>query len=127
MLAASSRLTVALGLTVALFAGLAGSAKAGTFVCSSRSGQRTRCETGGYTSVEIVKALTKTACRKGVGWGIDDDGLWVDHGCSARFAGTGGDGAAPEPAAEGQAATDWICASVDKRPGHCVADVSHGI
>jgi hypothetical protein len=76
----------------------------------------------------LVKKLSKRPCLKGVGWGVDDDGLWVDKGCAARFAGTPADSAdAPSPAAEGQVATDWICSSVDMRPAHCLADVSHGL
>ena len=129
MPAASFRLTFALGLGLAILAGApVSSAKAGTFVCSSESGARARCPTEGYSSVKLMKKLSKRPCQKGVGWGVDDDGLWVDKGCAARFVGTLADAAeAPSPAAQGQVATDWICSSVDMRPAHCLADVSHGL
>jgi hypothetical protein len=123
------RLTFALCLGFTVLAGtLLSPAKAGTFVCSSDTGARARCPTEGYSSVKLVKKLSKRPCQKGVGWGVDDDGLWVDKGCVARFAGTLADSAeAPSPAAQGQVATDLICSSVDMQPAHCLADVSHGL
>ncbi|MCP5424938.1 MAG: DUF3011 domain-containing protein [Gammaproteobacteria bacterium] len=42
-----------------------------------------RVDTEGY--VELEEQLSDSACRRNRTWGYDDDGVWVDDGCRARF------------------------------------------
>ncbi|MEE4376005.1 MAG: DUF3011 domain-containing protein [Candidatus Competibacteraceae bacterium] len=53
--------------------------------CSSKNFRYRYCQvdTDGY--VRLEKRLSKSPCRRGRGWGYDDDGVWVDKGCAARF------------------------------------------
>lgn len=37
-------------------------------------------------SVWIQTKYSKSSCTEGYSWGVDDQGIWVKHGCRARFA-----------------------------------------
>jgi len=56
-----------------------------TIECGSKSFRYRYCQvdTDGY--VRLEKRLSKSPCRRGRSWGYDDDGVWVDKGCAARF------------------------------------------
>lgn len=37
-------------------------------------------------SIWVEKKYSKSSCTEGYSWGVDDHGIWVRHGCRARFA-----------------------------------------
>ncbi|MEE4379971.1 MAG: DUF3011 domain-containing protein [Candidatus Competibacteraceae bacterium] len=55
-----------------------------TFTCSSKKFRRTRCEAQGQ--VRLVLQLSNSPCAEGQTWGYEPGGIWVDQGCSAKFA-----------------------------------------
>lgn len=63
----------------------------GTLVCSSTDGRRTVCEADTRNGVSFVRQLGDVRCVEGYGWGFNEQGVWVDHGCRAEFH------VAPEP------------------------------
>jgi hypothetical protein len=55
-------------------------------VCESRDGRYVECRTGFRGPVQLVDQLSSSQCIEGRSWGRTRDGVWVDHGCRARFA-----------------------------------------
>ena len=35
--------------------------------------------------VRLFRQLSRAACVEGRSWGVDDSGIWVEHGCRAEF------------------------------------------
>ena len=60
-----------------------------TVECQSRDMGRTRCRVP-WNDARLVQQLSDTRCIRGENWGIDQRGLWVDRGCSGRFAASSG-------------------------------------
>jgi hypothetical protein len=99
--------------------------------CYSRNYAYQRCDVP-WRDAQIVRSLSDTRCIRGQNWGIDRGGVWVDRGCSARFAeagrghgpGYGGGGWQPGP--------DWnqrfsvTCESQDGQNRYCQVDLGGG-
>ncbi|TCV93920.1 DUF3011 family protein [Luteibacter rhizovicinus] len=60
-------------------------AQEGPVTCESQDARFTRCFVT-WQDAKVVKGLSKAYCERGVNWGLDREGLWVDRGCRARFA-----------------------------------------
>lgn len=54
--------------------------------CESDDGRARHCPMDTSRGVQIERQLSKSSCVEGQGWGYDDRGVWVDHGCRAEFA-----------------------------------------
>jgi hypothetical protein len=57
-----------------------------TVSCSSDDGRRHYCDAENRAGVRLIKQRSDSACTQGYSWGVDDRGIWVDHGCRADFA-----------------------------------------
>lgn len=78
------RLGVLIGVCFVLIAlPLAGFAR--SIECGSKNYRYKYCrvDTDGY--VRLERQFSDAECRRGRTWGYDDDGVWVDEGCQARF------------------------------------------
>jgi hypothetical protein len=58
----------------------------GLIACESRDYQYTFCPTGPLRVAELVNQLSQSPCQYGQTWGYQNQGIWVDRGCSAEFA-----------------------------------------
>ena len=57
-----------------------------TLVCASKDGHAQRCHADfPIRRADIDKRYSSSPCDYGRSWGYDDDEVWVDHGCRARF------------------------------------------
>jgi Protein of unknown function (DUF3011) len=56
-----------------------------TIICSSDDGGRHYCGQNDWSDVRLSRQLSGARCDAGSGWGVDQRGLWVDHGCRAEF------------------------------------------
>jgi Protein of unknown function (DUF3011) len=65
--------------------------------CSSNDGRRNWCDIGGRRDVRMIRQISGSACIRDNTWGVDRRGLWVDRGCRAEFAFSGGGGGYPGP------------------------------
>ena len=95
----------------------------GTIDCESKNYRRKHCEVPGIdpSSVTMERKLSDTNCYRGQNWDADSRGIWVDAGCSAKFAyvsrggghgsGGGGGGGASESSMRNacidRAAQEW--------------------
>lgn len=60
--------------------------------CSSSGYNYQRCDVP-WRDARLVRQLSDTQCMRGRNWGFDRRGfIWVDRGCSGRFAEAGGGG-----------------------------------
>ncbi|MEI9977497.1 MAG: DUF3011 domain-containing protein [Edaphobacter sp.] len=80
--------------------------------CSSNDGKRNWCDIGRARDAQLVRQISGSPCVRGQTWGVDNRGLWVDRGCRADFAFSGGGGYGPQP----QTIT---CSSNDGRRNWC--------
>ena len=88
--------------------------------CESDEGHRRHCAMDTSRGVELERQLSQSACAQGEGWGFDDSGVWVDHGCRADFA-------VPTPyGAEGGENATVRCESSDGHYRFCRADLTGG-
>ena len=53
--------------------------------CSDESGHGTHCNAIVNGGVDMVRQRSESPCRQGYSWGVDNSGIWVDHGCRADF------------------------------------------
>lgn len=53
--------------------------------CASDDRRRNLCEVLVPNGVDLLRQLSRTRCVKGVNWGWDAAGIWVDQGCRAEF------------------------------------------
>ena len=53
--------------------------------CRSNDMHRTRCPVS-WSDARLVDQLSETHCVRGQNWDLDRRGLWVNRGCSGRFA-----------------------------------------
>lgn len=73
-----------------LGSGLAG---AGELDCQSQGYRYQYCRADTGNQVQLLRQHSHSSCDYGRSWGYDWRGIWVDNGCSARFAyGRGGGG-----------------------------------
>jgi hypothetical protein len=56
--------------------------------CRSSNYSFQRCPVP-WRDARIVRQLSDTQCVRGMNWGVDRQGLWVDRGCGARFVASG--------------------------------------
>ena len=73
-----------LAVTVAQAQGSHYGGPGGEVECSSNNYAFQRCAVP-WRDARIVRQLSNTQCVRGQNWGIDRQGLWVNHGCSGRF------------------------------------------
>jgi hypothetical protein len=60
--------------------------RSGTLTCSSNGYRYQYCNADTQGRVSLVRELsTGNLCRQGRGWGFDNGGIWVDHGCRGEF------------------------------------------
>ena len=64
-----------------------------TLTCESNDGGRKHCGPANPGQVTLQRQISQTECIQDRSWGVDDRGLWVDHGCRADFLIGGGNGA----------------------------------
>jgi hypothetical protein len=57
--------------------------------CASDDGRRNFCPVDVRGGVQLVKQRSGAACQDGYSWGVDERGIWVDHGCRADFVASG--------------------------------------
>lgn len=63
----------------------------GSIKCESNNGNRKYCgQIDSRSQVTIQQQISGSPCEQGRSWGVDNRGLWVDHGCRAIFATGGG-------------------------------------
>ena len=60
-------------------------AQGGTIRCESQDGHFNQCRVP-WRDAALVRQESKGACIRGESWGVDERGLWVDHGCRGLFA-----------------------------------------
>ena len=61
-----------------------------TVICESNDGGRRHCGPANPGQVTLQRQISGTECIQDRTWGVDDRGLWVDHGCRAEFLIGGG-------------------------------------
>lgn len=54
--------------------------------CESRQGRYNFCNVNTRGGVRFIRQISNTQCRQGVNWDYEQDGIWVNRGCSAEFA-----------------------------------------
>jgi len=57
----------------------------GTIRCESRNYSRNFCRVDTENSVSLRRQLSSAPCQRNRTWGFDNNGIWVDRGCSADF------------------------------------------
>src|SRR4051812_29240740 len=55
-----------------------------TMTCTSNNNQRNYCRVNN-SGVRINRRLSQANCDQNSSWGYDNQGIWVDRGCSAEF------------------------------------------
>jgi hypothetical protein len=61
----------------------------GAVECRSNNYSFQRCQVP-WRDARIVRQLSDTQCVRGMNWGLDRNGIWVDRGCAGRFVASGG-------------------------------------
>ena len=92
-----------------------------TVTCESRNDGRRHCPVANIDNehVYMERQLSQTDCQRGVNWGVDRDGIWVDDGCRAVFAfGHRHGGGGSSSIWQGRPGT-IRCESEDDRRKHC--------
>jgi hypothetical protein len=56
-----------------------------TITCESNDGGRKHCGPPNPGQVSLQRQISGSECIQDRSWGVDDRGLWVDHGCRADF------------------------------------------
>jgi Protein of unknown function (DUF3011) len=93
--------------------------------CSSDDGERHYCSADTRHGARLVRQRSQAGCKEGESWGYDEEGIWVDKGCSGEF--TLGRGEAGSGAGSEVAGRTITCASDDGRQRVCPADTSNGV
>jgi hypothetical protein len=93
--------------------------------CSSDDGERHYCTADTRHGARLVRQRSQAACKEGESWGYDEEGIWVDKGCSGEFT-------LERSEASGGAGSELggrtiTCASDDGRRRVCPADTSNGV
>jgi Protein of unknown function (DUF3011) len=90
--------------------------------CESNDGGRKHCGPANPGQVTLQRQISGTECIQDRSWGVDDRGLWVDHGCRADFQIGGGgnydNGAGGGPGGQSAGAT-IKCESNDGNRKYC--------
>jgi hypothetical protein len=101
-----------------------------TIRCESIHGKFNRCAMP-WRNAELVRQESKGACNRGQSWGVDRQGLWVNHGCRGLFAqargGHGGQHGGGRPNPGWDRSITLECGSSRQRYNFCQVDVGrHG-
>ena len=96
-----------------------------TISCSSEDGEKHYCEADTRYGARLVRQRSETPCKEGESWGYDEEGIWVDKGCSGEFV--LGRGESSGDAGGESAARTITCASEDDLRKVCQADTSNGV
>ena len=96
-----------------------------TISCSSEDGEKHYCEADTRYGARLVRQRSETPCKEGESWGYDEEGIWVDKGCSGEFV--LGRGESSGDAGGESAARTITCASEDGLRKVCRADTSNGV
>lgn len=96
---------------------------AGTMLtCESLNNGRHTCRADVRGGVSLARRLSGNACVRGKSWGTNDEGIWVDEGCRARFL-IGDAGSVNQRAY----ARPVVCESQNNGRTNCNADTSYGV
>src|SRR5882757_5616711 len=79
-----------------------------TVTCESNDGGRKHCGPPNPGQVGLQRQISGTECIQDRTWGVDDRGLWVDHGCRADFLIGGSNGYSGDNGAYGGGQGDTI-------------------
>jgi len=90
--------------------------------CVSHNFAYTRCDMP-WRDARIVRQLSDTACVRGETWGVDQRGLWVDRGCSARFVAAGHNHGGWYPPPGWDTRFTVVCESQEYRERFCAVDL----
>lgn len=63
-----------------------GPVQGGTLVCESRNNRYNECRTNFRGRAVLSQNISNTRCVEGQNWGSGNGTVWVDRGCSGRFA-----------------------------------------
>jgi hypothetical protein len=96
-----------------------------TIPCSSEGGEKRYCEADTRHGAHLVKQSSKAECKEGESWGYDEEGIWVDKGCTGEFA--LGRAAAASDAPGVSSGQTIPCVSEDGHRKVCAADTSNGV
>jgi hypothetical protein len=96
---------------------------AGTeILCESINNIRHTCRADVRGGVMIVKRVSGNACIRDASWGTNDEGIWVDKGCRARFVVANDVSTTQSPWAR-----TVTCESNNNGQTRCPADTSFGV
>jgi hypothetical protein len=98
--------------------------------CRSQNYSFQRCPVP-WRDARLVRQLSDTQCVRGMNWGLDRNGIWVDRGCAGRFVASGrhgGDygGGGWRPPSGWDQRFQIRCASRDYQYNFCAADLGGG-
>lgn len=92
--------------------------------CSSGGGKK-YCQADTLFGAKLVQQRSNAACTQGASWGFDEQGIWVDHGCSGDFA-VGGASHPEVPGSNGEGSSSTVnCISDDGRRDYCGLNAPH--
>jgi len=99
--------------------------------CRSNNYSLQRCPVP-WRDARMVRQLSDTQCVRGMNWGIDRHGIWVDRGCAARFVASGRHGGGGYEEGGWRPPSGWDqrfqirCASTDYQYNFCAVDLGGG-
>jgi hypothetical protein len=100
--------------------------------CRSQNYSFQRCPVP-WRDARMVRQLSDTRCVRGMNWGMDRSGIWVDRGCGGRFVATGHHGGGPDYSEGGwRPPSGWDqrfqirCDSNDYQYNFCAVDLGGG-
>jgi hypothetical protein len=91
--------------------------------CESKDYHKNLCRVDTRGGVHLFKQMSKSPCIKGRTWGFNRKGIWVDHGCRAKFE-VGRCEWCPKDWSKGKTIS---CGSHDFRKNFCRVDTRGGV
>jgi hypothetical protein len=98
--------------------------------CRSQNYSFRRCPVP-WRDARMVRQLSDTQCVRGMNWGMDRNGIWVDRGCAGRFV-AGGHSSRPGYGGGWYPPSGWDqrfqirCDSNDYQYNFCAVDLGGG-
>jgi len=99
--------------------------------CRSNNYSFQRCPVP-WRDARMVQQLSDTQCVRGMNWGLDRTGIWVDRGCGGRFVASEGRGHRRDYGGGWNPPSGWDqrfqirCDSNDYQYNFCAADLGGG-
>ncbi len=96
--------------------------------CRSNNYSLQRCPVP-WRDARMVRQLSDTQCVRGMNWGVDRRGIWVDRGCAGRFVARGGGGpnyGGWQPPSGWDQRFQIRCESTNFQYNFCAADLGGG-